>query len=175
MAMTTVLASTENLPELADALARRRQLGLDMYDDWCNGVYRVVPVPAPEHGMRLARLGAYLLPLADVAGLSISLPANIGLDEFDCRVADLAVYKPETALTSPAFLASAELVVEVLSPREEAGAKLDFYAQWGVREYLEIGDGARLLRCTEGEWSAVESSEVLGFDVSSLRLGEEVL
>jgi Uma2 family endonuclease len=173
MAMTTVLATTEDLPELADALARRQKLGLDLYDEVWDGVYRVVPVPAPKHGKVVTRLGAYLLPLADAAGLEISTPANIGRDRVDYRVPDLAVYKPDTPLTSPAFLASAELVVEVLSPRENAGVKLDFYAQWGVREYLEIGDGARLMRLTDGVWTEVERSEVLGFDVSAL--GEEVL
>jgi Uma2 family endonuclease len=174
MAMTTVLATTEDLPELADVLARRQKLGLDLFDECWDGVYRVIPVPAPEHGVMLARLGAYLLPLADAAGLNASTLANIGRDGVDYRVSDLAVFKPDTPRTSPAFLASAELVVEVRSPREEAGAKLDFYARCSVREYLEIGDGARLLRCTDGEWAPVEHSDVLGFDTSALRLGEEV-
>jgi hypothetical protein len=47
----------------------------------------------------------------------------------------------------------------------------------GRCEYLEVGLSAaatRLLRCADGEWAPVEHSDVLGFDTSALRLGEEV-
>jgi hypothetical protein len=38
--MTLVLASTDQVPELADVIARRRELGLDTYDEWWEGTYR---------------------------------------------------------------------------------------------------------------------------------------
>ena len=166
--MTTVLASTETLPELVAALARRHELGLDTYDEWWEGVYRVVTGPSPEHGELVARLAAYLLPMADAAGLKVSAPANIGRDKDDCRVPDLALFRPDTPRTSPAFLAAAELVIEILSPAEEPGAKLDFYARWGVSEYLEVDPAHQLLRLlsrSEDQWKPASRSEILGFDV----------
>ncbi len=43
--MTTVLATTDELPELEAALARRHESGLDTYDEWWEGVYRTVTGP----------------------------------------------------------------------------------------------------------------------------------
>ncbi|MGH9114428.1 MAG: Uma2 family endonuclease [Acidimicrobiales bacterium] len=166
--MTTVLASTETLPELLDALARRHELGLDTYDEWWEAVYRVVTGPSPEHGELVARLAAFLLLVADAAGLKASAPANIGRNRDDCRVPDLAVFRSGTPRTSPAFLASAELVIEVLSPGEEPGAKLDFYARFGVSEYLEVDpphQRLRLLRRAQDRWEPASHSAILGFDV----------
>ena len=166
--MTTVLASTEALPELVDVLARRHQLGLDGCDEWWEGVYRVVTGPSPEHGTIVLELGAFLLPLARAARRHVGAQANIGQDKVDCRVPDLAVWGPDTPRTSTAFLASADLVVEILSPGEQSGAKLDFYGRWRVAEYLEIDLHGRTLTllCRTGEaWATSHRSDVLGFDV----------
>jgi Uma2 family endonuclease len=96
---------------------------------------------------------------------------NIGIDKVDARVPDLAVYRPDTERTSAAFLATAELVVEVLSPGEAAGAKLDFYADRGVREYLEIdlasGD-VRLLAHRADRWEPIDRSDVVELSVDDV-------
>lgn len=168
--MTLVLASTDDLSELADALAHRHEQGLDTYDEWWEGVYRIVTGPSPEHGDLILALGAYLRSLATHIGLKASAPLNIGIDKQDCRVPDIGIYRPDTRRTSPAFLASAELVVEVLSPSEQAGAKLDFYRQWNVREYLEIDASARdvrLLHSMGDGWREAGASDVLGFHVNA--------
>jgi Uma2 family endonuclease len=78
------------------------------------------------------------------------------------------VFHPDTPRTSPAFLETAALVVEILSPGERAGAKLDFYAARQVDEYLEIDPRAgtvRLLRREGDGWEPAETSTVLGFAV----------
>lgn len=168
--MTTVLASTDQVPELEKALAYRRAHGLDTYDEWWEGVYRFVTGPGIAHRKLNVRLGAYLLKLADEVGLDVSAPANIGVDQWDARVPDIVVFAPGTPMTSPASLASAELVVEILSPGEKAGEKLPFYAAWHAKEYLEIdlpSRSVRLLRVGEGgAWQPTDRSDVLGFTLA---------
>jgi Uma2 family endonuclease len=59
-------------------------------------------------------------------------------------------------------------VVEVLSPGEQSHAKLDFYAHWQVKEYVEIDlrvGSVQLLRRDGDKWLPAEVSEVLGFRV----------
>lgn len=164
--MTTVLASTDVVPELEDALERRRALGLDTYDEWWEGVYRIVTGPSPEHGRVAVRTSGFLDRLTDGTDLVVSAPLNVGRDKQDARVPDVGVFARETPRSSPAFLETAALVVEVLSKDEAAGAKLDFYARWGVQEYLEIGLARRELRLLRREgrqWAPVTESAVLGF------------
>src|SRR3954453_8946225 len=155
--MVAVHLTTDELPGVADLLEQRRRNGLDTYDEWWNGELRIVTGPTPEHGRLLNDLAYLLVPLARARGLHTAAPVNIGVDKMDCRVPDFAVFNPDTPrTTSSAFLATALLVVEVLSPGERSGAKLAFYRDHGVREYLEIdltGGTAVLLLRVRSEWS----------------------
>jgi Uma2 family endonuclease len=77
----------------------------------------------------------------------------------------------DVALTSPAFVSSAKLVVEILSPGERSGEKLPFYARWGVSEYLEIDLGHRtvqLLSHSDDKWLAIERSQVVELSVDDV-------
>lgn len=166
--MTTVLASTDALPEFEAALARRRAQGLDTYDEWWEGVYRIVTGPTPEHGREALRLGAFLDELCEGTDLLVSAPLNIGRDKADARVPDIGVVPVDVPRTSPAFVATAVLVVEVLSPGEAAGEKLDFYCRWGVAEYLEVDFAGRTVRLLtrSGDadgWVTAAASPALGF------------
>lgn len=167
--MTAVHASTDQLPGLQAILDERHRLGLDTYDEWWEGTYRTVTGPSPEHGRLLNKLAILLDPLAEAVGLHTAAPLNIGLDKVDARVPDLAVYRPDTPRTSPAFLTTALLVVEILSPSEIAGEKLPFYAAHGVQEYLEIdlraGRADLLLHEGDDAWTQLEASDVLDFRV----------
>jgi Uma2 family endonuclease len=166
-----VQTSTDDAPELLALIERRRAQGLDRYDEWWEGVYRIVTGPTPEHGQFVVALAALLLPRAQVRNLGVSAPVNIGIDKFDARVPDLAVFRPDTERTSPAFLTTAELVVEVLSPRERPGEKLAFYATWNVDEYLEIDlarRSAQLLSNRRGVWEPVERSGVVELTVDEV-------
>lgn len=162
--MAAVFATTD---QLDDWLTHRRQTGQDRYDEWWEGTYRVVTGPSPEHGELLDALAELLGPVARAAGLKSSAPANIGIDKDDCRVPDRAFYEPGTPRTSPAFLSTAVLVIEVLSPGERPGEKLDFYTEWGVKEYLEIDLAAATVRLLvhrdTGEWEQIVDSELLPF------------
>jgi hypothetical protein len=178
--VTSVWASTDQLRSLASHLADRRAMGLDRYDEWWDGVHRAVTGPAPDHQELVAEVFGLFLPLGRNRGLKVTAGINIGVDKRDCRVPDLAAYRPDTERTSRAFLATAELVVEVLSPDEPAGAKLDFYAEWHVGEYLEIDPGAgsaRLLRRCGERWEPAAVSAVLGFAVEpgALAAGDQRL
>lgn len=161
--MTVVQTTTDEVPELTEYLARRHAMGLDTYDEWWEGVYRTVTGPTPEHGRLLVKLTILLDPHVEATGLQQAAPVNIGIDKFDCRVPDLGVYHPDTPRTSPAFLTTAELVVEVLSPGERAGAKMDFYRAHDVKEYLEIdlAGGTIQLYHPFGSWIPTDTSSVL--------------
>ena len=178
--MTTVLASTDALPELEAALARRRAQGLDTYDEWWEGVYRIVTGPTPEHGRVALRLGAFLDRLCEDTDLLVSAPVNIGRDKGDARVPDIGVVPTDVPRTSPAFVSTAVLVVEVLSPGEVAGEKLDFYARWGVGEYLEVDLSRRTVRLLvrtddTAAWAPTATSPALRFTVDgdTLRAGDQ--
>jgi Uma2 family endonuclease len=166
--MTLVLASTDQLPSLAQDLADRRASRLDRFDEWWDGVYRVVTGPSPEHQERLVVLLRFLEGLALARGLKLLPGVNLGIDKQDTRTPDISAFLPGTPRMSPAFLTTAQLVVEILSPGEPAGAKLGFYAEWQVREYLEIAHpsgAARLLRRDGATWHEAGESAVLGFGV----------
>ncbi|HWL45065.1 MAG TPA: Uma2 family endonuclease [Ilumatobacter sp.] len=171
MTMLVVQSSTEELPELEALIERRRALGLDTFDEWWEGVYRVVGGPSPEHGLVVARLCALLLGRCDPLGLWVVTPMNVGIDKWDAKVPDIAVTRPDTARTSPAYMATAELVVEIMSPREIRGEKLPFYAAWNVKEYLEVdlpNGTVRLLANRDGTWEPIDSSEVIELTVGEV-------
>jgi Uma2 family endonuclease len=159
------------VPDVGRLIDERRRLGLDLFDEWHEGVYVIVAGPSPEHGDIALELGAILKPIARARGLRIATPTNIGTDEDDSRVPDLTVYRPDAPRTSPAFLATAELAVEVLSPRERPQAKLGFYAARGVKEYVEVDPDARTVRLwrnVDGSWHESVRSDVLGVDLADV-------
>lgn len=166
-----VQATTEQVPALRELIEQRRAQGLDRFDEWWQGVYRIVTGPSPEHGRLVIRLGGLLDERATARGLAAAAPVNIGVDKVDARVPDLAVYRPDTERTSPAFLATAELVVEVLSPGEQPGQKLDFYAAHDVVEYLEVdlaGGDVRLLVRRDDAWVPADRSDVIDLTVAEV-------
>ncbi len=169
--VTDVLVSTDQMPQLGTWIATRREVGLDTYDEWREGVYRIVTGPKPEHGELVLEVGMLLRVPARAAGLLVAAPVNIGRDKVDARVPDLAVFRPDTPRTSEAYLGTAELVVEILSPGEIAGDKLPFYATWGVREYVEFDLDRRSVRWlsnVDGRWVDVAHSRVLNVSVASI-------
>ena len=174
-----VLASTDDVPALAEVIKHRRATGLDRYDEWWDGVYRITPDPTVAHQQLLMRLSVAWYDIARERGLSLMQGGNLGIHEVDVRCPDITVFRPDGPRTSPAYLATAELVVEALFPGEVSGAKLDFYAKWNVKEYLEIDPGVssvQLLANRAGAWEPAQVSEVLGFSVADVaRLLAEIV
>ena len=136
--MTVVLTPIDAVAGLAEAIEARHEAGLDRYDEWWEGVYRIVTGPSPEHGQLAVWMGTALTTAARRVGLNVAAPINVGTDKYDCRVPDIGVYRPDTPRTSPAFLATAAMAVELLSPGEAPGVKLAFYRAHGVEEVLEV-------------------------------------
>ncbi len=175
--MVAVHTTTDEYPPLGEHIELRRLRGLDTYDEWWEGVYRIVTGPSPEHGALLDDLAELLGPLVRAAGLKSSAPANIGIDKQDCRVPDRAIYEPDTPRTSPAFLETALMVIEVLSPGERPQEKMPFYRAFGVQEYLEIDlalgtvalwGWSEGLAGLDGQWEPGWRSEILpGLSIES--------
>jgi Uma2 family endonuclease len=123
--------------DLQATIARRRALGQDRFDEVWEGEYRVVPGPSVAHGFVLDQIGQLLAPMARAARLAGVITANIGTAT-DYRVPDRAYFRP---LPSGVFAATAEIVVEVLSPGDDTSRKFPFYAAHDVREII-IADPA---------------------------------
>jgi len=131
--MRTVI--NEPLPhEVADLIARRQRLGLDSHDEVWNGEYHMSPQPHTRHGRAQLALVLELTPLIEAAGLHPMLEFNLGHSD-DFRVPDLGAFRREY---DAVWVDDAALVVEVLSPGDEAWQKFDHYAEYGVDEVWMI-------------------------------------
>lgn len=118
------------------SLEHRRRTGCDRLDEVWAGVPHIVPPPSISHQEFEYALEQALRGIAARRGLrvlhNIAL-AVPGTGWTDYRVPDLCVAHP-AQLSEHALEGRAELVVEILSPRDESRDKLPFYASRGVRE-----------------------------------------
>lgn len=154
--------------ELERLIARRRQLGLDLYDEVWEGSYHVAPAPHPSHGFVERELAVLLAPAAKAKRLMGTGPFNLG-ERHDYRVPDGGYHR---ALPDTVFVDTAAVVVEVVSPDDETFAKFGFYATHGVEEIL-VADPAirsvRLFALTEtGNYVEHDHSALLGVDAAEL-------
>jgi Uma2 family endonuclease len=123
-------------PELEALLERRRRAGVDRLDEVWQGVRHMVPGPSFEHARISQQLAELLGPLASAAGLLAAISEfNLGESEHDFRVPDGGLHRPGAA---GVWLASAALVVEIVSPDDETWQKLPFYAAHAVDEVLIV-------------------------------------
>ena len=133
----------------ASALAERRRLGLDRFDEVWDGVLHVVPAPMDEHSRLAADLHVLLHPLARAEGLAcrfeFGLYRPLVPGHRDYRVPDLSVFRPEHG-TSRGIEGRAELVVEIASPGDESYAKVPFYGEVGVGEVVVIERDTKAVR-----------------------------
>ncbi|MFN2606779.1 MAG: Uma2 family endonuclease, partial [Acidimicrobiales bacterium] len=118
--------------ELETLIRRRRDLGLDRYDEVWEGAYHVAPPAHPAHGYVDDALAVLLDPFARAAGLVATGPFNLGHPE-DYRVPDQGYHR---TLADSVWVTSAPLVVEVVSPDDETYARFDFYAAHRVEEVM---------------------------------------
>lgn len=127
--MTSVVVGEH--PDFEAWLAQRRSEGLDGRDEVWKGVYHVAPHEHSRNGRVAARLVRLLMEPADLAGLDLGLSFNLG-ERDDFRVPDIGYHRD--AGERGAWVATAALVIEVLSPGDMSLAKLPFYAEHGVDE-----------------------------------------
>ena len=145
--------------ELQVLIDRRRALGLDGHDEVWDGEYHVAPAASSRHA---AVQAAVLAMLRDhVAGPHLVVgPFNLG-QAHNYRVPDGGVLRDgETRL----YVATAALVLEVISPDDESYSKLDHYAQHGVSELVYVDPeqhDVQLRRLTAGAYRPVERLTVV--------------
>lgn len=148
----------------------RRRLGIDKLDERWAGEWHLVNPPKHWHVEVGTEMLLVLAPLAKARGLKPYGDATglFGADD-DWRVPDQAYARPDDH--DEAGLLSAELVVEIHSPGDEAYEKIPFYAGRGVQEMLIVHRDRRVELCRrsdDGELAAVEAeggavrSEALG-------------
>ncbi|HEY5936815.1 MAG TPA: Uma2 family endonuclease [Kofleriaceae bacterium] len=118
-------------------LEQRRRLDQDRLDEVWDGVLHMVPFASSKHQEREFELASVLRPLALVRGwrmlcnYGVQDPATTGYTNF--RVPDVVVFDPKY-LSERGIEGRAEIVVELLSPRDESREKLPFYAKCQVQE-----------------------------------------
>ncbi len=125
--------------------ARRAELGIDRFDEVWDGVYVGSPAPGSSHQLLLFQLHKVFDALIDEAGKGRTVQTVNISDRRDdwtenYRIPDLSVFlnaNPAQNLDSH-WVGGPDLAIEVLSPRDRATQKLDFYAKVGVRELLIV-------------------------------------
>lgn len=125
-------------PELAALIERRRQSGLDRYDEVWDGDYHMAPMAHFSHGHLQAQLISLLLPSAEKAGLIVTGPFNLGAPD-DFRIPDAGLHRSPSAVWVP----TAAMVVEIESSDDETWEKLPFYAAHQVDEVLVVSGDRR--------------------------------
>jgi Uma2 family endonuclease len=122
--------------ELQALLERRKRLGQDRKDEVWEGVLHVVPAPAHRHARLAQQLAVILDAPARVAGLEPTIAEfNLGDSKDNFRVPDGGLHRPGAA---EMWHPTAALILEILSPGDEAWEKLPFYAAHHVDEILIV-------------------------------------
>lgn len=128
-----------------EELARRKQTGIDRWDEMWEGVLHMAPAPTYEHQRVVDELIAFLLPLFKKrrrgqvrAGINVFREAS---RKEDYRIPDLTFIAAdnEKVIAEDGTRGGApDAVIEVRSPGDESYEKLPFFADLGVREVVVI-------------------------------------
>jgi Uma2 family endonuclease len=158
-------------------LAERRRMGGDRWDEVWEGVPHMVPPPLERHQHFSARLLVAIDELAEARGLRVAHDVGFYQASDDFRVPDLAVYRPDQA-TARGLEAAAELLIEIMSPRDESRIKLPWYAARDVREVLLIDRdtlAVELYDCAGGQPKRVEPAHSSVLDCTFTRRDKDRL
>lgn len=166
----------------ADLLEQRRQWGGDRYDEVWDEVYIMSPIPGPNHQGIITDLVMFFGQTQIPRGARVYPGLNVTdrVDDWkkNYRCPDVVVLFPEckATLTDSAIVGGPDFLVEVLSKKDMAPQKLDFYAKIGTRECLYIDVATRtteLYRLNENQMlpvgkSTIDSPNVLTSEVLDL-------
>jgi Uma2 family endonuclease len=153
--------------QLEELVEQRRRVGADRHDEVWAGVYHMVPAASAAHSFLAQQVAVLLDEPARTAGLRVSLEFNMGVKD-DFRVPDLGVHRKRC---SGVWIATAAIVIEILSPEDETPEKLPFYAEHGVDEVLIIDHAShsvRWLALRAGEYRPADQSKLLVLAASEL-------
>jgi Uma2 family endonuclease len=154
--------------ELEELLEHRRRMGGDRHDEVWEGVYHMVPGPNAPHSFIAHQVSVLLDAPARAAGLRVGLEFNLGDGKNNFRVPDLGVHRE---LRTGVWVPTAAIVVEILSPEDEAWQKLPFYAEHGVDELLIVDPAGRSvawLALSDGEYRPIDRSRLIDLGTSEL-------
>ena len=121
-------------PELEAIVARRHALGQDRFDEVWEGNYHMAPAPHLWHAYLGGQLAVVLQSHAARAGLHYTDPFNLGEPD-NYRVPDAGLHR---SLPNAAFVPTAAMVIEIVSPGDESWEKFDHFAAHGVDEVLIV-------------------------------------
>lgn len=133
----------------------------------------MVPAPRGEHADIAHQLAVILDGPARDAGLAPAIGEfNLGESEHDYRVPDGAIHR---ARPRGVWLATAAIVIEIVSPGDESWDKLPFYARQGVDEVVIVDPYARAahwLALAEGRYEPIARSRLI--DLGAADLAERI-
>ena len=151
--------------EMEEVLGRRKALGQDGYDEVWDGVYHIVLVPHPWHGLVQAKVMVLVGRAADERGLITTGPFNLG-EENDYRCPDAGVHQN---MQDDLYVPTALVVVEIVSPDDDAFRKFDFYWENQVQEILTVERDKRVQWWERrSTYSPTEESDLLGLHAELL-------
>lgn len=153
--------------EVEQLIRRRREQGLDTFDEVWEGNYHMAPAGRARHAFLDDAVAVLLHPYAEAAGLFGSGPFNLGAPE-DYRVPDRGYH---TARPDVVYFDTAAVVVEIVSPDDETYAKFDFYAAHNIVEILVVEPDDHRVRIfvRDGDrYAEVAHSAALGAGAAAL-------
>ncbi|MGI8411811.1 MAG: Uma2 family endonuclease [Solirubrobacteraceae bacterium] len=166
------LVSDPPPPEFEELLELRRRWGADRRDEVWEGVLHMNSAPDLSHGDLVMQLGAALLPGAKAAALRVSDQFNLGQGLSDYRIPDVGLHCER----SGAWLDTAALAAEILSPGDESWDKLPFFAAHQVDEVLILDPAERTVHWLaldeRGEYQPIERSGLI--DLGPAQLAEQL-
>jgi Uma2 family endonuclease len=154
-------------PEVEALIAQRRRLGQDTHDEVWDGEYHMSPAAHSHHGIVCSELISALRPAARSIGLRSSDAFNLGSPD-DYRVPDGGFHRE---VPDGVWVATAAIVIEVVSPDDESFNKFDFYAAHGVEEMFIAEPASRSIRiyvAVEGLMVETTVSDLLGLSAAQL-------
>lgn len=145
----TVLVEEELLEAM---IAKRKEQGIDRYDEVWEGVYVMPSTPSSTHQDLVIAFLDVLIPIVRhekrgriFAGMNVSDRTDW---KANFRVPDIVVVlKNGRAIDCGTYLfGGPDFLIEIESPSDDVNAKLPFYGSIGVRELLIIHRDRRTLR-----------------------------
>jgi Uma2 family endonuclease len=128
-----------------EELARRRQTGIDRYDEVWESVLHMAPAPAYEHQRIVSAMDRFLGPLCERKARGVLAPGINVFNEAsatqDYRIPDLTfVVAGRRDIIAPDGIRGGgpDAVIEIRSPEDETYDKLPFFARLGVREVVVV-------------------------------------
>ena len=128
-----------------EELMRRRQTGIDRYDEMWEGVLHMAPAPAYEHQRIVSAIDRFLGPLCERSARGRLAPGiNVFSDASssqDYRIPDLTFVAAERQhVIAPDGIRGGgpDAVIEIRSPEDETYDKFPFFARLGVREVIVV-------------------------------------